>query len=250
MVIGVTERGDPSLDSTWIEKMDDVDGAIIITKNLTDKIIETVLKYKEKVIVHATCTGYGGTVVEPRIPIPPVQLSQLNKLVEQGFPKEQIVIRVDPIIPTDKGLNKAISIIKEFIKYDYKRFRISLLDAYPHVRKRFQDNGLELPYGNNFSPSKEQIFEVNNQLIRLKNKYPDIIIECCAEPDLTEAEYIGCISEKDFELLGLDVSEVDEVGYQRKYCKCCSAKTELLREKKYCPYKCVYCYGCLYCYWK
>lgn len=40
MKIGVTERGDPSIDFTWTKKLDKMDGAILITKNLTDKVIE------------------------------------------------------------------------------------------------------------------------------------------------------------------------------------------------------------------
>lgn len=43
MKIGVTERGDPSIDFTWTKKLDKMDGCILITKNLTDKVIEQEL---------------------------------------------------------------------------------------------------------------------------------------------------------------------------------------------------------------
>lgn len=41
MKIGITERGDPSIDFTWTKKLDKVDGAILITKNLTGQLPQT-----------------------------------------------------------------------------------------------------------------------------------------------------------------------------------------------------------------
>ena len=45
MKIGITERGDASIDYQWKGKLPSVDGAILITKNLTDQFIDTVIKY-------------------------------------------------------------------------------------------------------------------------------------------------------------------------------------------------------------
>lgn len=39
MRIGITERGDASIDYSWVDKVSNIDGAILITKNLTDKFI-------------------------------------------------------------------------------------------------------------------------------------------------------------------------------------------------------------------
>lgn len=44
MKIGITERGDASIDYQWKGKLPSVDGAILITKNLTDQFIDTVIK--------------------------------------------------------------------------------------------------------------------------------------------------------------------------------------------------------------
>jgi len=240
--IGVTERGDPSIDYTWVTKIDTVDGAVIISKNLTGKLIKNLLAMKEKVILHLSCTGYGGTVVEPNILGPETQLNQAKALVNAGFPITHIVVRVDPIIPSAKGLIRAKSVIGMFAKEGFTRFRVSLLDAYPHVRERFAKAGLPLPYGTSFSPSENQFKEANTMLAEVKAAYPAIVIESCAEGRLTEAIAIGCISYKDLGILGLSSEEVDEKGYQRNGCLCCSAKTELLKEKHQCPYKCLYCY--------
>ena len=251
MKIGITERGDPSIDYSWVKKMDKVDGAIIITKNLTDKLIEEAIPYMYKLIFHVSCTGYGQTVVEPNIPEYTHQLSQALKVLRM-MSSESVVIRIDPIIPTYKGLKRAKKVFETAYKLGFRRFRVSLMDAYPHVRERFKalekeyslENDSCLPYGDRFSPTPEQIKAANDLFKEMKDKYSDISIESCAEKDLTETERIGCVSEKDLKILGLDMKNVDSVGYQRKGCLCCSAKTELLSNKKQCPYK------CLYCYWK
>ena len=47
MKIGITERGDASIDYQWKGKLPSVDGAILITKNLTDQFIDTVIKCYE-----------------------------------------------------------------------------------------------------------------------------------------------------------------------------------------------------------
>lgn len=245
MKIGVTERGDPSIDLSWIEKLDDVDGAIVITKHLTNEIIKKSKPYYDKLIFHITCTGYGLTKLEPRIPTYDYQIDKALELIEAGVDYSHVVIRVDPIIPTEKGLKTAKNVFNYAYSKGFKRFRVSLLDCYPHVRDRLKKCGFPLPYGENeFQPSQEMIDNANNLFLKLKRKYPDIVIESCAEKGLTETDRCGCISKKDFEILGLDTSNVDDAGYQRSGCLCCSAKTELLTNKVQCPY------GCIYCYWK
>ena len=138
--IGITEAGDPAFDYSWVEKMNDMDMGILITKNITDKFIEEILKFKHKVVLHATCTGYGGTVLEKNVPDYKWQLEQVKKLISMGFPREQIVIRVDPVIPTYKGFGNLMKVVS-YIHNDVKRFRVSVLDNYKHVQERFKKNG-------------------------------------------------------------------------------------------------------------
>ena len=82
MKIGITEAGDASLDYTWLNKIDSCDGLILITKNVTDKFIDTILEHKDKIILHATCTGMGGTIIEPNVPSYDKQLAQVTKLIK------------------------------------------------------------------------------------------------------------------------------------------------------------------------
>ena len=81
MKIGITEAGDPSINYEWINKVNNVDGIILITKNITDKFIEEILKVKDKTILHCSCTGYGRTIVEPKLPTYQEQIKQLHKFL-------------------------------------------------------------------------------------------------------------------------------------------------------------------------
>lgn len=241
MKIGITEAGDAALDYTWLNKIDNCDGLILITKNVTDKFIEKILKYEHKIILHATCTGMGGTIIEPNVPTYEKQLAQVTKLIEMGFPTNQIVIRVDPIIPTTKGLQTAQTVIDAS---PVKHFRISMFDAYTHVRNRFKAHNIVPPYGESFQPSNTQLMEMKQWLAKQPSEY---IFECCAEPklaDLPNVNYTGCVSENDIKTLGITTEQTFITGIQRRDCLCLSCKTELLSNKKRCPH------NCLYCYWK
>ena len=240
--IGITERGDPSLDFSWVEKSEKMDGVILITKNLTDKVIECAQKNIDKYIFHVTCPGYGGTVIEPNIPVFYEQLNQAKKLLDMGVSVERVVIRIDPIIPTDKGMMTAGKVFLNAIKMGFKRFRISVMDAYPHVRERMIAQGIEPPYGEMFTAPSAMFENVDSLVRQLKNLHPDLSIESCAEGKLKETMHTGCVSERDLDILGIQHNVVDNSGYQRKGCLYCSAKTELLSNKKQCPYRCIYCY--------
>ena len=241
--IGITEAGDASLDYTWVDKINKIDGAILITKNITDKFIDTVLKFKNKLIIHATCTGMGGSKIEPNVPDYKTQLSQVQKLINSGFPAEKIIIRIDPIIPTEMGLQIAQDVINAS---PIKHFRFSVMDTYPHVRERFKKAGIIPPYGENNFNAPTKLFE--NMKSWLKNQPSNYIFECCAETQFSNLAAniipIGCVSENDFKLLNLPTDNLNITNAQRKTCLCVTGKTELLSNRKRCPH------NCLYCYWK
>ena len=261
MKIGITERGDASIDYQWVEKLPSVDGTILITKNLTDRFIDTVIKCYEngdKLIVHATCTGWGRTDFEPNVPDYKTQLHQLKKLIKKGFPADHCVLRIDPIFPTLSGLNRVMEVIHEFQKQKtgIKRIRISVYDEYHHVKERLKAAGYRPCYGENFHASPKQMESVANALrqfsyctyshhgqVTMRNQF-----EICAE-DLLVKRYphsfkqVGCVSNKDIELMGLEpVLNKEENGQQRTGCHCLTCKTELLTNKYRCPNQCIYCY--------
>lgn len=231
-MIGITERGDAGLDFSWVEQVPNTDFSILITKNINNKFIDEVIKMKEKIIVNATITGMGGTVVEPRVPSVSVSIGQLEKLIAKGFPAEQIVLRIDPIIPTTKGINTALNVLEAANHLGIKRCRISILDMYKHVEARFKNAGIKVP------------------VYDLKQAYEDVLkaigpymdkweFEACAESFPFQT---GCISQKDADILNNPVVLVGNKG-QRKGCLCPRNKCELLSHRSQCQH------GCLYCYW-
>ena len=69
---------------------------IISSQFITQKFLEKVLKLHQegyKIIVHATCTGYGGTELEPNVPDFTSQLTMIKMLLDDGFPAEQRAVR-------------------------------------------------------------------------------------------------------------------------------------------------------------
>ncbi len=269
--IGITEAGDASLDYSWVDKAPKMNMMILITKNITDEFIDKVMYFADKTIVHATCTGYGGTIMEPGVPKWQEQLEQIRKLIAYGFPAEQIVVRIDPIIPTEKACARIEQIV-EAIHRDVKRFRVSVLDNYAHVQKRFADAGLPVLYDGAFQAPDSDFERVNLMLSRLKFRFPGITFESCAEPKLTHAEQIGCVCAQDMERFGLKAPKTKKGN--RNGCLCASGKVEMLpfNHFKFCEASfapatgkcelndscasCEHCtvYGCsnmcLYCYWK
>lgn len=251
MRIGITERGDAGINLAWLSKVNQVNGMILITKNLTEMFKFHVLDLYNKgykIIVHCTCTGYGNTALEPNVPDYKVQLNSLRDLIDRGFPAENCVLRIDPIFPSEKGLNKVREVMNYFISLNMgvTRIRISIVDEYRHVKERYRQRGWTPLYGDNFGPSNEQI----EMVAHLLNTYA-FIYETCAEQHLARrlrnSQIIGCISTKDLQIMGIPYANANELSINpqnRNGCHCLSCKTELLTERKPCPN------GCIYCFWK
>lgn len=235
---GITEAGDAGLDFSWKDKL--LEGNIIITKHMTVRnktLNELLLKNKDRIILHATCTGYGGTRMEPNVPKPYEIYQGVRELINAGFPASHIVLRIDPIIPTLKGIDKMTQPLILFEDTGVKRVRYSIIDMYRHVKQRFMKEYGNLPFDSFKAPN----YIIENLLEAIEPYREYYEFEACAEelPDL-----LGCISKKDYEILGIDPSLASLGGFQRSTCACCAGKTELLSNKKRCPS------GCLYCYWK
>ena len=75
--IGVTEAGDAGIDlELGPKRWTQLDGAVVITKQITHGFLDAVLEHQRKLIVHTTLTGYGGSVLEPCVPTPDEQFEQ------------------------------------------------------------------------------------------------------------------------------------------------------------------------------
>lgn len=247
--IGITERGDAGLDLSWRFKLSQVNGVILITKNITPGFKKTVLENKDTpMIIHCTCTGWGASIMEPCVPDYKTQIENLTDLIAKGFPAENVVFRIDPIFPTPKGLERVEKVI-ECIPKEISRVRISIIDEYKHVKQRYRE--LAVKYNNpNIKPiyGDYDIFpsEKHCKLVADTLKKYNYTFETCAEDQLKKympnVQATGCISKRDLELMNIEYTPMSENIQNRKGCHCLSCKTELLTNKKQCPHKCVYCY--------
>ena len=187
--------------------------------------------------------------MEPNVPDYKQQLAQMKKLIESGFPASRMVLRIDPIFPTEKGVKR----VSEMLNYYHSlglpeneiRYRISIVDEYPHVRERYKKLGFTPMYGGSFYPSDDQRNLVGNAL----SEYP-YQFDTCAEDILAYKfpatfRIKGCISTEDLQIMGIKYDGTFPENPQgRNGCHCLACKTELLTPRKKCPH------NCLYCFWK
>jgi DNA repair photolyase len=232
-MIGITERGDAALNYEWLPWVQKRKPAILITKDvgkLAAVLEENFLCSFENIIVHATITGMGGSSLEPHVPLLKVSVAGLEHLLT-FLRKENVVIRIDPIFPDETGLRYAIRVWELTKRFGVQRYRISFLDAYPHVRDRFKAIGTKIHWEGVHAPLEERKAFLERMPMQ---------VEVCGEPGLP---CHGCLSATDLKLLGVK-SDITASGVQRPACACLALKKELLNNKTRCPH------GCLYCYWQ
>lgn len=274
MKIGITQRGDACLDLSWVEKLEQMDGAIIISKGFNQQFDKVLINpfLQQKIIYHSTITSLGGTILQPNVPTIQQSYNHLQKIIDCGFQNSHIVVRIDPIIgndlynqienkPSYQNINSYFDMLIEFIKDCYqnlgiRRFRYSFLDLYKHVVDRLNNANFNVPQ---FAMTFDQMKQWKNRLLDLEIKYrnnelytnngtlkfdTNIHFESCAQQFVPQHHKTGCISKLDFKILGLDENLCTGSSNQRKLCLCPCCKTELLNNRTRCEHK------CLYCYWK
>ena len=235
--IGITEAGDAGRHLEWTTAMDTVHAAILITKAVTDEFLAAVEAFRVRVMVHVTVTGYGGSLMEPGAPSAEWSRRQYDRLARILSP-ERTVLRVDPIIPTTKGLVTADAVLRLFEDSGVQRVRYSFLDMYPHVRVRFQAAGLPDPYQGGFGPAPSQIEAAQRALAPWRARYR---FESCAERGVDQ---VGCFSVRDGGPLGFETGAFSGSSHQRAGCLCPKNKVQLLYHRGRCEH------GCPYCYWR
>lgn len=240
--IGITEAGEISFNLDVFDRL--YEGNIIITKRLTEKLVEKLIEHRDKCILHITCTGMAGTVIEPLTPSVEQMAKMTMALIEGGFESSHIVLRIDPIVPTQKGLNTAISVLRRFAGFGINRVRVSFLDNYKHVKSRFKEKGIEELYNGEFHAPLEERQKCLTAIMDAAEENGYCSVEVCGEPGI---ESVSCLSQRDIDILGL-TDKITLIGNkgQRGSCGCPANKTELLKVGK--PHRCEN--SCLYCFWK
>lgn len=257
--IGITERGDASIDTSWADKLKNCDGAIIITKNISRWVFDKLSELHHNhypVILHATCTGWGGTCIEPNVPDFKTQITGVKMLIDNGFPRKNIVLRIDPIIPSVTGMQrvynvieyaKAIGVINPIAPENNVRIRISILDEYRHVKQRLKNLGLNTVYPGDLFQAPAATFQYAEHCLAdtQAKLIPGMKFYTCAETKLNNPKLFnqtGCISKQDLEIMGLNYSSQTINPQNRNGCLCLGCKYELLTSRTRCPHKCAYCY--------
>lgn len=240
--IGITERGDAALDLSWKDWVKYENKAILITKDfyklytyLKNEIIAGWFNPKN-IIVHATVTGMAGSLMEPNVP---QCLWDVINTAKTELELADLILRVDPVIPTEEGIKLALGVINSWTpNWENPRVRISFIDNYYHIR----DRGVELPWNTLHAPMNLRMSAYNK--IREVCEHKGFQLEICGEPGF---DCTGCVSTRDleaFSVLGDPEYDSKSVGYQRNACACLAIKRELLNNRHPCAH------GCLYCYWK
>lgn len=231
-MIGITERGDAALNLEWLPWVKKRKPAILITKDvgkLTQLLEENLLQSAENIIVHATITGMGGTKLEPKVPLLKDSIYFLKHLLT-FLRKENVIIRIDPVLPNETGLHYATRVWELTKDLGIIRYRMSFLDAYPHVRERFYSAGIKVHWEGIHAPLEERK--------DLYSRLP-IPMEVCGEPGMFCS---GCASAADLKALGVTAADSETLGGQRPACACLMLKKELLLNRTRCPHACLYCY--------
>lgn len=271
--VGITERGDAALNEDWVDWVyKKGKPAILITKNAPLLQQNHPDIFFQNVIIHATCTGLGGTLFEPNVPNYKEILDWLSRKNDRI--RKNIVLRVDPIIPALHPIGVDLHVLNnQHADFDIKninavlgfdvvqywknlksilevasnlrvRVRISFMDLYDHVVYRLKDcnENLHNYLLNAYKGKLHYPLEKRKSVLdTLKQEYPLLDFEICGEPGM---ECTGCVSKKDLDILGIYSDGNVELLGNRNGCCCLAMKKELLNTKGQCPHK------CLYCYWK
>ena len=226
--IGVTEAGEIAFNLKSFRNL--YKGNIIITKRLTDELISLLVKHKEKIILHLCVTGFGSTRIEPFVPPMEDTYKKFVQLLEQGFPINQVVLRVDPIVPSERGGETAIKVLKRFSNMGIERVRLSFLDNYAHVKKRFEEEGIDVLYDGKFHAPLYLRIKWLEKISDAAKECGFTSVEVCGEPGI---ESIPCLSQKDIDILGLsDEVTLEGSSEQRSSCGCPKNKRELINSQK------------------
>ena len=243
-LIGVTERGDASIDTSWKDWVFmQRRPAILISKDPLKLFTEVTTMIDQygfcpNIIVHCTITGFGGTKIEPNVPKVDISLEGYSKFVNL-LGKDRVVLRCDPVIPTEKCVVFAATTVMS--KTLGTRIRFSFLDLYYHVKQRFIDAEVDIDKLGIKDGSLHASLDNRLELVQLMKRYvvDPSMLSACGEPGIQSEP---CVSKRDCDILRVDL--IQPAFKQRFACHCAANKTELLKTRGQCKH------GCLYCYWK
>lgn len=256
--IGITREYDASQDISLFTRLKPL-GNIIVTRDLRNPVFfKNILKNKKNIILHVVVSGYGESPLEPKTPHPRTMYESIANLIRSGFPKSQIVLRIDPVIPSEQGTQVLSMVLEAFATLHIKRCRIKLLHLNKNVISREVWNYLqyfgrmENPYYNQVEnkvysgPSRKHISRVYELLKSFSTQYEFETCTCDEYNDIDPLPLLGCVSFKDLKILGVtDVNLIPNLDKKKK-CRCPVNAKEILKidrkiKNVQCQLHCVHC---------
>jgi DNA repair photolyase len=204
--------------------------------------IEVLTLSNKNFALSYTITGWGGTWLESCVPSPDKMIKSFNGSAQ--LLKDRISLRVDPIIPTEEGFEKSLSVIKQIAHPT--RIVTSILQLYANHDKMAKKLGIDMEL---YTVRAGRALFVQKEIAK---KWIDMVhkaqpwtkgrIQMCGMPyEIEGSVHTGCVDDKLLKLIG--ITDYDKVapGKQRPGCKCVITKKQLIMGS--CPHRCIYCYG-------
>lgn len=255
--IGINREIDASADLTIFQRLKPIMN-VIITRDLSNLLfVKELIKHKKNIILHVVVSGFGATPLEPYTPHPRAMFNGIQMLLQQGFPKEQMVLRIDPVIPNEQGLRALELVLDIFSKLQIKRCRIRMLKMNKNIIGRVQWTYITTfghfsnPYWNEVenkvytTPSQVHMSRVLDVLKKYESLYT---FETCMRgifKDFPGIPELGCVSYRDFQVLGVKDADILKDFEKSTGCACPVNAKELCKINKslkvQCKLKCVHC---------
>lgn len=212
---------------------------------------KVLIDNKSKIIVHYTVSGYAGTPFEPKTPHPAVAYKNLQAFINEGFPPQQIVLRIDPIIPTEKGLEVVNTVLEVFQTLNIKRCRYKMF-LYPKelsqraaLQQAFPLIGgnpyASVEYGKVFYSSGPHHRRMVKELLEKWTWH--YRFETCDKDDfVTSDDAVPCISVTDLQILGWKNVKLVHDWKSKNRCHCPIGTIELsTKTNTQCAVQCMHC---------
>ena len=217
---------------------DVIDCFVFWTKNPKNFITNLNFLKSYNFYFQYTITGYQKEI-EPNVPILQNSINTFKSLSNIIGPSK-VIWRYDPIIIT-KNLNVQYhtdqfeNIAKHLSNYTNRCF-ISFVTPYKKIISNLQ----KIDYT---SISKNQIFELSENLSQISKNYNIEIFTCSENIDLSKYNIFngGCVDDKLIEKISGYKLKIEKDKNQRDLCNC--VKSIDIGTYDSCPHNCLYCYA-------
>lgn len=248
--IGITDQYDASLDLSVFDRLCPLMN-IIITRDISNVQFRYLLiKHQKNIILHLVISGWGGTPVEPNVPNIAQTYGYLKSLLMEGFDPSHIVFRIDPIIPTEAGLELLQKMLNPLTDFPVTRLRYKILTQNDNVVNRQSWFQACFFVGNPYYSEKHQkVFYgapewLRKRIYAILDKYAwKFSIESCDRYDTSDNPHnLACISHRDFRALGYMEVDVKFTYTNKSRCHCPTNRVSLQKPTiTQCPLRCTHC---------